>query len=345
MKKNITRSQIKNIGKRLRSIGSDEKLSDSDLNILNEWRIHHDPSLRYYAKFLKAEVIKLDIDATKFTIIQRIKRVHSIILKLKRFTQMQLSMMDDVAGIRIVLLGKEAVYCLVNLLKDKSSKHKIIKLNNYIDHPKDDGYRSIHVIYRIEKSPSIQIEIQVRSLLQHYWATGVEVFGTLEKTSFKTGDGSSEWRDFFKLLSSRFAIKEGTPVLREHEIYSESRLNAKLISVIRELNIIEQLNAYTSIYSSDWRKNRSKGRSGKYALLTLDTATNSTSVETFSENKLTEALRKYSSIEKVHHSSDEINVVLVNLDNIENIEKAYPNYFMDTKMLVRYLSEIILDTF
>ncbi|MBT4761311.1 MAG: RelA/SpoT domain-containing protein [Bdellovibrionaceae bacterium] len=341
----ITRSQIKNIGKSLRSIKTDQQLESSSLVLLNKWREHHDATLKYYGKLLKSEAIKLGIKPSQFTVTQRIKRIHSIILKLRRFPLMQLSTMDDVAGVRIVLPENSEVSHLVNVLKEKKSKHELIKLSNYTDHPKDDGYRSIHLVYRANKSPSIQIEIQLRSLLQHYWATGVEVFGTLEKTSFKTGEGSEDWRIFFKLLSSRFAIKEGTPVLEEHEKYSISQLNTSLVAMIRKLNIIEQLSAYTSIYTSNWREKRAIGRSGKYALITLDTNTNRTSVEVYPESQLSKALSKYSSIEKTHHSSNAINIVLVNLDNINNLERAYPNYFMDTKVLSNYLSKIVLGKF
>ncbi len=90
---------------------------------------------------------------------------------------------------------------------------------------------------------------------------------------------------------------------------------------------------------------RERGRSGKYALLILNNISNTTDVEIFSEANFTKALDKYTSIEKDYHSSNELNVVLVNLDNIENIERAYPNYFMDTKVLTNYLSKIVLGDF
>ncbi len=345
MKKAITRSQIKNIGKRLRAIKASEELNGEDLDALNNWRAHHDPTLQYYGKLLKSEAIKMGMSANQITITQRIKRVHSVILKLKRFPQMQLSTMDDIVGARIVLPDSGDVFKLVSALKERKSKHKLLKLNNYTAHPKKDGYRSIHAVYGADKSPSIQIEIQLRSLLQHYWATGVEIFGTLEKTSFKTGQGSDSWGEFFKLLSSQFAIKEGTSVLEEHERLSKSQINFQLVKMIRKLNIIEQLTTYTSIYTSDWRENRLKGRAGKYALLTLDTNTSMTNVDIYPESQFLKALKDYSSIEKIHHSSHEINVVLVNLDNINNLEKAYPNYFMDTKVLSGYLSQIVLGEF
>jgi hypothetical protein len=345
MEKCITKSQIKNIGKKLRSSEVSSKISNTDLETLNLWRSHHSPSLKYYAKLIKDESFKLGIDESDFTVTQRLKRIHSIILKLKRFENMQLSTMDDIAGLRIVVDSIEQVNRLMTVLKEKIGKNKIVKLNNYITHPKSDGYRSVHIIYKVSKIPSIHIELQIRSMLQHYWATGVEVFGTLEKTSFKTGDGNLEWKEFFNLLSSRFAIKERATVLSQHEILTPVQIEKELVKKIKDMNIIEQLNAYTSVYTSNWRNERSKGRSGKYALLTLDTVTSTTKVSIYPENKFSIALEDYSEIEKVHHSSSEINVVLVNLDNINNLEKAYPNYFMDTKVLSNYLSKIVLGEF
>ena len=349
MNKEITRSHIKNIGKKLRASQGDIEIDDNDLKILNNWRELHEPTLKYYGKLLRQQAKGLTFEGnSEFTVTQRLKRIHSIILKLKRFPDMQLSTMDDLAGARIVLPQIREVFDLAEILKYKSSKgskHAIVKVNNYIAHPKDDGYRSIHIVYQTKKVPSIKIEVQLRSKLQHYWATGVEVFGTLEQTSFKTGEGNQEWKDFFALLSSYLAYKEGTSLLKKHEIYSLSQLRDKLISTIKELNIIELLNAYTSIYSSDWRNNRSRGKSGKYALLTLDSNVNKTDVEFFAEAKLKDALEKYVAIEKIHHSSKLVNVVLVNLDDIDKVEEAYPNYFMDTKVILNILSEIVLGIF
>jgi hypothetical protein len=340
----ITRSQIKAIGKRLRETQPGEELRPSDLAKLNDWRAHHAPTLNYFADLLKEIALSQKLTNDQFTITQRLKRMQSIILKLKRYTEMQLSMMDDIGGGRIVLPDEKEVYKFTDHLKQRKFKHKFIKINNYISNPKSDGYRSIHLVYRIEKTPHIFIEIQVRSHLQHIWATGVEVFGTLIDTSFKSGEGNNQWKEFFRLLSSWFATQEKSPVLKEHEHYSQTQIREQLIKKIRNLNIIEQLHAYTSMFTSNWRDERSKGRSGKYALLTLNTNDNTTKVTIYAENKLHQALVDYSIMENEHsRSNNKMNTVLVNLGHMEQLERAYPNYFMDTKILSTYLSKIILN--
>ena len=58
--------------------------------------------------------------------------------------------------------------------------------------------------------------------LEHIWATAVEVYGTIKNASFKTGEGDHHWKEFFKLLSSFFAMLEYSPVLDEHKTLSKS---------------------------------------------------------------------------------------------------------------------------
>ncbi|MCB0422177.1 MAG: RelA/SpoT domain-containing protein [Bdellovibrionales bacterium] len=342
---NITRNRIKNIGKKLRALDSSSSLNSEDLMALTRWRDSHGSSLNYILRLLEKDLSQHGLTKDEFSITQRLKRIYSIKLKLTRFENMQLSMMDDIAGIRVILSQLRDVDWLFNHLKEKKFKYTLLKVNNYVSAPKPDGYRSIHLVYRTSKSPEVQIEVQLRTHLQHVWATAVEVFGTIVKTSFKTGDGENEWREFFKLLSSKFSLKELRPVLKEHELLSSSKLTSLLISKIKDLNVIEKLNAYTSCYHSDWEKQRGKGRMGKYALLILDNIKNTTSVEFYAEKDRLKGLQRYSELEKDHIENESINTVFISVDNMNKLIDAYPNYFMNTKDLINYLSDIVLGNF
>jgi ppGpp synthetase/RelA/SpoT-type nucleotidyltranferase len=51
-------------------------------------------------------------------------------------------------------------------------KHGLAQTDNYIDLPKDSGYRGVHMIYRYysdrrQDYNSLKIEMQLRSRLQH----------------------------------------------------------------------------------------------------------------------------------------------------------------------------------
>jgi len=341
----ISRQKIKNIGKNLRANKGNTQLSEQDLSTLSLWRDTHAPKLSYLLKLIQSLVKAQGLLPEEYSLAQRIKRIHSIRLKLNRFPNMQLSTMDDVAGARIILENTWQVDSLYQALKEKNFKHSLVKVNNYQAKPKPDGYRSIHLVYKTMGSTPVQIEVQIRTHLQHIWATAVEVFGTIIQTSFKTGDGEEEWRTFFKLLSSNLALKENTPLLNEHEHLPASKLKAKLVASIKELKIIEKLTAYTSAYHSTWDQNRKKGRMGKYAILTLDTITNTTKVEFFAEKNRLQGLRKYAELEQEYLENQAINFVFISVNNMNRLKEAYPNYFMDTKTLVKILSLIVLNEF
>ena len=338
----ITKNRVKTIGKKLRQLTEGETLSVEDLQDLTAWRDSHGPSLNYLSDLLANELETLELSQENYSVTQRLKRFYSIKLKLERFSHLQLSMMDDIAGARVIVPTLKHLDELFDRLKERNFKYTLLKVNNYISNPKPDGYRSLHLVYRTQKDLSVQIELQLRTHLQHIFATAVEVFGTLIKTSFKTGSGEKKWREFFKLLSSQFAIIENRPLLPELDLYSKNQLRETLVAAIKNLNVIEKLNAYTAIYHSSWKTGRGKGRRGKYALLILDNKKNRTTVDFFSEKNKLAGITRYAQIESQNLDNDDINAVFVSVDNMNKLQHAYPNYFMDTKILTHYLSQIVL---
>lgn len=337
-----SKTKIDKAGEILKGIGLEISKANEALETLSNWRAFHAVPLDTFAKVLKSRVKKISKNAI---VAQRLKRTSSIILKLKTHKTMRLSAMQDIGGLRAIVDTTEEVYALVEHYRNSKTRHKLFSLDDYISNPKNDGYRSVHLVYQLSKTPSIFIEIQMRSYLQHIWATAVEVFGTLKNSSFKSGHGEKKWLDFFAYLSSIFAQKEGTPILKEHHSLSRAQLLNRLKKLTQELKAIEQLNVYTAIYSITSNEVKEKGRSGSYSLILLDSKKNTISVQTFSANQIEEATSKYMEIEKDFYDNPNMNVVLVNTGDIKNLEASYPNYFMDTKVLVRYLSQIMLDKF
>lgn len=311
------------------------------LDILSNWRAIHAIPLDTFAKVLKTRAQKI---SDKAIVAQRLKRTPSILLKLSNHKTMRLSTMQDIGGLRAILDTTEEAYGLLALYKKSRSKHSMFSLDDYINEPKIDGYRSIHLIYKLAKNPNLFLEIQLRSQLQHIWATGVEVFGTLKNSSFKSGQGSKRWLEFFELLSSVFAIKENRPVLKQHRSLSSDDLVENLKRIITELQVIDNLNVYTAVYKN-FSKSNSKGRKGHYSLILLNSRESTISLSTFSANQFDKAAKAYLELEKKHLNDKQINIVLVNTGDIKKLEESYPNYFMDTKTLVRNLSLIMLDQF
>lgn len=320
--------------------GSDEDVA-SALDILSSWRAFHAVPLDTFATVLRQRSQKISANVV---VAQRLKRTPSILLKLSNHKTMRLSTMQDIGGLRAILATNEDVYKLLEVYKRSKSKHSLFSLNDYIETPKKDGYRSIHLIYKLAKTPNLFLEIQLRSQLQHIWATGVEVFGTLKNSSFKSGQGSRKWLEFFSLLSSVFAIKENRPLLKSHAGILKLDLISKVQKEIQELQVIENLSVYTAVYKTI-SKNATKGRKGHYSLILLNSRDNTISLETYSTSQFDGAARAYLNLERKHFGDKQINVVLVNTGDIKKLELSYPNYFMDTKTLVQNLSLIVMGKF
>ncbi len=82
-----------------------------------------------------------------------------------------LSSLHDIIGFRIVCRFLEDVYTTANKIeKQFGFKHIISK--DYIKHPKENGYRSYHIILEVEiDNVHIPIEIQIRTISQDSWAS------------------------------------------------------------------------------------------------------------------------------------------------------------------------------
>jgi len=337
-----SKTKVDKSGEALKKNGLEKEERQSWLEVLSNWRSFHVMPLDTFAKVLKKRVKKVSPNGI---IAQRLKRTPSILLKLKKHGTMRLSTMQDVGGLRAILDNTAEVYELVETYTRAKSRHELFSLDDYIIRPKSDGYRGIHLVYKLPKDPSIFLEIQVRSNYQHIWATAVEVFGTLKNSSFKSGFGDEEWLDFFKILSSCFALKEGSNIMGLHKSLSVDELLDEAKRYIEKLKVIEQLSVYTAIYRVVSEKSSDRGRRGGYNLITLDSTKSTIEIKSFGVNQTEAATASYLNLENEFFNNSNVNVVLVNTGDIKKLEVSFPNYFMDAKKLVIHLSEIIMDRF
>ena len=209
-----TRSQIKKAGKTLRekSSASKQDLVDAE-NALTYWRTIHGKVMTDFYEIVKAEVEKIN---SKAVVVQRLKRCPSIAAKLNRYTETQLTTMQDIAGIRAIMKDMKEVELLRECLKKYAQIHEFKTYDNYITDPKTSGYRSIHLIFRYKdkndpERNGLLIEIQLRTELQHSWATAVETMGAFVGANFKFGEGQQKWLKYFALTSNAFSFIEETP--------------------------------------------------------------------------------------------------------------------------------------
>lgn len=183
------------------------------LDTVNNWRASHSYPLNTFKVTLRRKAFAVDSHAI---VAQRIKRMSSIELKLTRFPTMQLSQMQDLGGCRAILGSWEQVRALQKRYKESDLKHTLDDVDDYITKQKESGYRGVHLIWKYysdSKSPAalyngLFIEMQLRSSLQHAWATAVETVGTMLKQSLKSSQGEEKWLRFFALMGSAIARRE-----------------------------------------------------------------------------------------------------------------------------------------
>lgn len=309
------------------------------LDIVNNWRSSHSFPMNTFTVGLRRRAKNIDPHCI---IAQRIKRMSSIELKLRRFPTMTMSQMQDLGGCRAVVSSVSGVAKLVREYRRSDIKHPLQTCDDYINKPKTSGYRGFHLIYRYNSDRkktynSLKIEMQIRTHLQHAWATAVETVGTLQRQALKSSQGDADWLRFFSLASSAFAFRENSPPIPDTP-GSHKTLVRELREYVQRLDLENRLSAYGSAmkFLSNPQHDRSDNH---YFLVELNPAQKSVEVTTFklSESKLANA--KYLDVEKKMKERPGSEAVLVSVDSLDTIRKAYPNYFLDTDVFLNLVAE------
>jgi ppGpp synthetase/RelA/SpoT-type nucleotidyltranferase len=326
--------------------------SDEDMVVIDNWRSSHSMPLQVMKMMLKGRAKSVDPDAI---VAQRLKRLPSIRAKLQRET-MRLQQMQDLGGCRAIVKDMSALNALALKFKEGIEKnpkrqgfkrHDLVETKNYLENPKADGYRSLHYIFAYRtNTPHLTtfdghlIEVQLRTRLQHAWATAVEIVDTFTgqslKSALRTNVGDANWRRFFVLMSSELAAREKTPVvpntpaLRE-EMKRELRELADAIDVERVLGglgaVVEKIG---------------KGPKSTAYVLRLDAKARTITVMGFASADL--AQQRLFDEERLYSAEPTVQVVQVSVEKMQALQAAYPNYYLDTTMFLQALRRAIGST-
>ena len=319
-------------------LSTEEEYSQA-LSVLNNWRASHAFPLNSLQTSLRYRAVKITDEAL---ITQRLKRVPSILRKLHRFPDMKLNRMQDIGGCRAVVPTLVEVHQLRELMINDRLKSELAREYDYINSPKDSGYRGIHLVYKYQsKNQELYnghlIEIQIRSLIQHAWATSVEIAETFLGDSLKSGQGSPEWLRLFKLISILFAEYEGC-LLKEIDTNQIRSIKQESTELASKLSIFEKLRAFSVVTNSTEHGNE-YDKSG-YFLLVLDINKKTVLVENYSKEDQEDVNNKYLALEKEYENTN-VNVVLVAAESILSLKRAYPNYFADSEYFLETLNNVL----
>jgi hypothetical protein len=259
--------------------------------------------------------------------------------------------MQDIGGCRAVLNNVSEVNKLVAQYKLSHTKSRKGRSAwdgsedfDYIKRPKPDGYRSVHLIFRFYSPSSVRehfngqcIEIQIRSKLQHIWATAVEtaqVF-TGQALKSKVKDASKDWLRFFALTSTAFALREKSPI-----VPGTTEDKQELIREFREIvgreNIMGSLESWNDTIHFLEEKEMP---SADLFLLVLDPTSKTLRVRSFTKNAAEAAQLAYEKAEKDTESDANVQVVLVSVEDIDELRRAYPNYYVDTRDFIEAIKK------
>lgn len=305
------------------------------LGVINNWRASHSFPLNTFQVGLRRRARTLDRSAL---IAQRIKRLSSIEAKLMRFPTMKVSQMQDIGGCRAVMRNVGLVRKMVEAYQTSSVKHKLMRVDDYLASPQASGYRGMHLIYRYYSDRSdvyngLLIEIQIRSLLQHAWATAVETVGTFLKQSLKASQGHEGWLRFFVVMSSALALREGTATAPGTSS-SKSAIQAELRTLAKELDVKRRLQAYGDTLKALGDTDTADGH---YFLMALEPRLDTITITAFAKDQLDRATKEYLRVERSLEESTGAEAVLVSVESITALKRAYPNYFLDTRAFLEAL--------
>lgn len=307
--------------------------------VLANWRGCHGYPINTFQATLREKLKTIDTNAI---VAQRLKRAPSIIFKLQRFEGMKLARMQDIGGLRAVVSSVPKLRKLEKSYRQARFKHELASSKDYLKEPKEDGYRSIHLIYRYvnDRVPDyngLSVELQLRTRLQHAWATAVETMGTFLGQALKSGQGEAEWRKFFAQAGAALALVEKTTPVPGFEGKTTDEVFSELANAEADLHVLEKLRGF-AIAADQITTQRGYGT---YHLIVLDSAQRTVLITPFASTRLEDANLQYAEVERRTKAGEPVEAVLVSAGPIDALRKAYPNYFLDTHQFVMQIERVI----
>ncbi len=332
-----TAGQIDRAGKVLSSSIATKEQIDDAIAVMDGWRIAHGHPLEIALKALQVRATDVNPNATIGT---RLKREESIRAKLIREPTMKLSKMQDIGGCRVILRNMNEVDQLVSLYANDPG----ISVTDYVQNPRVSGYRGKHIIWKFEgedaDSRPMRIEIQVRTELQHSWATAVEVCSTFTDQNLKSDHpqvSDNRWVRFFALMGSVMAIAEGGGLVKDTPS-EKAKLLAELKNLAALLHVSEMMkrwNTATEIINA--AANDPLAHHFLIQLQAFDHLRARVNVTAYGKGREQQAAEDRVQLEKDARTRVGIQVALVAVQSVDTLKTAYPNYFSDT---VRFLKEL-----
>lgn len=323
-----SKKQIKLAGNLLSNKVQKTPEVEEAFRIMHNWRLHHAyPMVRERAKLTRLVKSQGGLTAG------RLKRISSIRKKLHG--TVKLDQMQDLVGCRAIVNSMDELREVESRYKAIDESGNVRRKTDYIANPKATGYRSLHLILKFgEKGTGIRhagcnVEIQLRTQLQHVWATTVEAAGAMRNEDLKANQGNSDWLRFLSLMSGYIAELEGQTRGKHLPMsYEDLKIEARELS--KHLSVRQNLSTYSELmHESD----SFGGFYGSRYMLKMNAETGNVQVSP--------AWRELFDFDDLEDDFEETKQSIeVSVDNMAALRQAYPNYFADTHKFLEILEEI-----
>lgn len=333
-----SKSQVRKAGKRIalayRQDGMAHvglNISSEDYQIVESWRASHGAVLNTAQAWLRR------LEGNPSPVVgQRLKRYKTILDKLASNRSKDLSSMHDIAGVRAIFRSDDNLQEFRERMLSSRAKHNLQHAEakyDYIASPKTTGYRGIHLVYaRMVQAKSglawngLTFEVQLRTAIQHAWATAVEVYDSTARARYKFAPSDDPAYRQFLVISELLArvFENSTSCLPGESDKSLVKAAQELEAETQMVSTIENL--------------RVAGDVGALRKNTILQRTIGGELVVHQFLSLPAALRSISEIENMPET---LNAVLVGARAPQQIRDAFRNYFDDTQHFVELLHEAI----
>lgn len=335
-----SRNKINNAGKALLA-GPETGFPFTDANlVVEDWRKLHMVPLEDLVGEISRLLAQSGVTAAFSS--HRLKRMTSIIAKLRHNPGMGLGGLQDIGGARFVFEDIPSLLKAQQIIASASFEHFVIDREpyDYVASPKESGYRSIHFTYKYVSENAdydgLRVELQIRTRLQHDWAMAVEVGELISKSPLKASIGDEHWLAFFKLASAIFARKEEMPVAESFANYSEQDYCVSYAKLDQNYKFLDQLQALVKAVKISEKHALKMG----YAVVLIQFEEKQVWLRHYNADALEEATKYYSEVEKTI-KEDNAAVVLVSVSDMKELQDAYPSYFLNASEFVQSLNDFV----
>lgn len=336
-----SKREIADAGRLLAGTIDAARMNDPDVlqafKIAWNWRNSHILPMRKLRAELSRKAKRVNASAVAAA---RPKRMKSIRAKLGGRSLYDI---QDIAGCRAIVPTIAEVRAVLGAYAERP-RHTLQKPYDYIAEPRDTGYRCYHLVFKFDGEDDEEreafkhhyVEVQLRTQLQHAWATAVEAVGLVRNEDLKHGRGDADWLRFFNLMSSEFAEEEGCPPVPGTPESAPER-HKEIKELDRKLEAIKNLDSFRRIIEKTGRFEVSRGT---IFLIQYDPERGEVKVKTVPN--YAKGSNQMGTAEQLESGKGRrIETVLVEVDAASDLRAAYPNYFLDVGMFVERVRPIV----